>query len=495
MSMVINKNFIRNQFIDSKSTQFLDVENPSTGEIISRVPISTQEEVDEAIASACSAFPAWSNTPVSRRVRYLFEFVELLIKNEDKIARTLVSEMGKSLPDAKAELKRAIENCECACAMPVVQQGEKLPNAAPNIDGEVLRVPIGVFAIIPPYNFPAMVPMWFLPYAIASGNTVIVKPSEIVPNTMQLIFELLQKTGIPEGVVSLVNGDKTVAKALIEDPRVAGICFVGSTRVAKEVASKCGALGKRFIALGSAKNHLVVMPDANIEETVRNMVTSCYGCAGQRCMAASVIVPVGDTTYETILSRFVDASKKVPIGDPLDPQFENEPMLMGPVISAKHKAFILDMIQKALEEGAKIALDGRDYVCPNRPNGYFLSPTILCDVKPGSLLHTTEVFGPVVAVIKAQSLDEAIRIINEHPYGNGASIYTRNGYYARKFKMEVKAGMIGINIGIPAPVAFLPFGGTKASAFCDIKVQGKEIVHFFTESRIVTERFFVEEQA
>lgn len=486
------KNYVNGQWISPANYGMLDVENPSTAEIIAKVPLSTNEEVEKAIESAKAAFPEWSNTPVSRRADYLYDFLHLLAQNEEKIARLITEEMGKSLPDARAEFKRMYENVQTACGMPVLQQGDKLIGASYGIDGEVIRQPIGVFAMIAPFNFPAMVPFWFIPYALASGNTYVVKPSEQVPLTMQFHTELIHQSGIPAGVFNLVNGDKRVGEVLVQSPDIKGISFVGSTPIAKVIAEECAKRGKRFQAMGGAKNHLVVMPDAKKEEVVRNMLTSCFGCAGQRCMAASAIICVGDETYDEVVDLFVDMAKNMPIGNPLNPTFVKTDMI-GPVISAQAKAKILSLIEEGIKEGATLALDGRNTVIKGSEKGHFIGATIFTDVKPGSLIHRTEIFGPVVVMLKAANLDEAIKIINNLNYGNGASIYTQNGYYARKFKIEVDAGMIGINVGIPAPVAYLPFGGMKDSNYSDIKAQGKDVIDFFTERKIVTERYWKED--
>ena len=493
MALRMLKNYVNGKWVASKSPEAIDVENPSTGEAIARVPLSTTEEVNEAIAAAAAAFPAWSRTPVARRVQYLYELARILRQNEEKISRTLTEEMGKSLPDARAEIKRVFENVEVGCGMPVLQQGDKLIGCSYGIDGEVIRLPIGVFAMIAPFNFPAMVPFWFLPYALATGNTYVVKASKQVPCTMQLITQYIHDTGLPAGVFNLTNGNKRVADAFMDSPIVKGISLVGSTPVCRIIAERCAKTNKRFQAMGGAKNHLVAMPDAKIDEVIRNMVTSCYGCAGQRCMASSAIVCVGDETYDKVTKKFVEASKEVLVADPLDPKVADEPMVMGPVISKKAKDFILGMIETGVKEGATLALDGRDIAVKGCEKGHFIGPTVFTDVKPGMKIHETEIFGPVVVILKADSLDEAIRIINEHQYGNGASIYTQNGYWARKFKLEAQCGMIGINIGIPAPVAYLPFGGMKASQFADIKAQGKEIINFFTEAKTVTERYWPED--
>ena len=493
MSLEILKNYINGRFVDADALQVASVCNPATGEAVSKVPYSSAADVDRAVAAASAAYPSWSATPVSRRTKPLFLLAAMMHENEDELCRILVREMGKSMADAHAEMKRAVENVEAACAMPLLQQGDKLVGCSAGMDGEVIRVPVGVFGIIAPFNFPAMVPFWFIPYAVAAGNTIVVKASELVPNTMQRLFQMMHEAGIPAGVANLVNGDRVAAEALVAHPDVAGISFVGSTKVAASVASACAAGHKRFQALGSAKNHLVVMPDAKLDDVVRNMVTSCYGCAGQRCMASSAIVTVGPEVHAEVVRRFVAASKEVLVADPLDPRYEDEAMLMGPVISAKNKAFIESMIAKGVEEGATLALDGRGLVVPGCEGGNFVGPTVFVDVKPGMAIHTTEIFGPVVVILNVATFDDALKIINEHQYGNGASIYTQNGFWARRFELEARAGMIGVNVGIPAPVAFLPFGGTKNSAFTDIKAQGRDVVRFFTEAKVITRRFWNED--
>ncbi len=486
------KNFVEGRWCDPPGAEYLDVENPSTGEIIARVPLTDAEETGRAVGAAHAAYLEWRKVPVGRRVAYLFEIARALRENEERISRVLVEEMGKSLPDARAEMKRVFENVETACGMPMLQQGDTIIDASHDIDGQVIRLPLGVFAMIAPFNFPAMVPFWFMPYAIASGNSYIVKASEQVPCTMNLITEIIETVGLPAGVFSLVNGDRQAVEALIDHPLVRGVSLVGSTRTCREVARRCAERGKRFQAMGGAKNHLVVMPDARMDEAVRNMVTSCFGCAGQRCMAASAIVCIGEETYRRVTRDFAAAARAIVVTNPLEESAADEEMVMGPVISSKAKDFILDMIAAGVDEGAKLLLDGRGLVVRGYERGHFIGPTIFGGVKPGMKIHQTEIFGPVVVMLQADSLDEAIGIINDHPYGNGASIYTQSGYHARKFKVETLAGMIGINVGIPAPVAYLPFGGMKASQFSDIKAQGKAVVNFFTEDKIVTERYWSE---
>jgi malonate-semialdehyde dehydrogenase (acetylating) / methylmalonate-semialdehyde dehydrogenase len=492
MALKMVRNYIGGKWVEPENSGYLDIENPSTGDVIGKTPLSTAAEANRAIDVAAEAFKRWSRTPVGRRTQPLYELDALLRKNEEKIARTLVEEMGKSLPDARAEMKRIFENIEVACGMPVLQQGDKLIGASYDIDGEVIRLPLGVFTMVAPFNFPAMVPFWFLPYALATGNTYVVKASEQVPLTMQAITELIDQIGLPEGVFNLVNGDRTVVDAFIDHPKVKGLSLVGSTRTCRVVAQKCAAAGKRCQAMGSAKNHLVAMPDAKIPDMIRNMVTSCYGCAGQRCMASSALVAVGDEMYKTVCDEFIKASGNVLVADPLDRKVADESMVMGPVISAKSRRFILEMIDTGVKEGATLALDGRGIVVPGCEKGHFVGPTVFTDVKPGMEIHKTEIFGPVVIILKADTLDAAIRIINDHQYGNGASIYTQNGYHARQFKLGTECGMIGINVGIPAPVSHLPFGGMKASQFADIKAQGKAVINFFTEDKIITERYWPE---
>ena len=493
MSRVI-KNYINGKWVESKSSKLLDVENPSTGEILARVPLSTDAEANSAVDAARAAFPAWSQTPVTKRSEYMYDFLHLLKANEEKISRILTSEMGKSIPDSRAEMKRVFQNTEVACGVPILQQGEKMVGCAKSIDSEILNLPVGVFAAITPFNFPGMAPFWFIPYAIATGNTFISKPSELVPLTMEAITEVIDQLNLPPGVFNLVNGDKEAGSALIDNPDVDGVSFVGKSSICKIVAQQCAAKGKRYQAMGSAKNHLVVMPDyAHMDALIRNMSTSCYGCAGQRCMASSVIVTIGDEMYEKVCDRFIEDSKNFIVANPLDPKVENEPMLMGPVITAQSKQFILDTIESGVKEGATLALDGRDVKVAGSEKGHFVGPTVFTDVKPEMNIYKTEIFAPVVCIMKVDTLDEAIDMINKHEFSNACSIYTQNGHYARKFKLAVQTGMVGINVGIPAPVPFVPFGGMNNSMICDIKMQGKAAIDFYTHDKVIVERYWDEE--
>lgn len=492
MSKIV-KNYINGKWVESKSDKLLDVENPSTGEILAQVPLSTDAEANCAVEAARAAFPAWSQTPVTKRAEYMYDFLHLLKADEEKISRILTAEMGKSLPDSHAEMKRVFQNTEVACGVPILQQGEKMIGSAKSIDGEILNLPVGVFTAITPFNFPAMAPFWFIPYAIATGNTFISKPSELVPLTMEVITELIDQINLPPGVFNLVNGDKVAGVALIDNPDVDGVSFVGKSSICKTVAQQCAANGKRYQAMGSAKNHLIVMPDyTHMDALIRNMSTSCYGCAGQRCMASSVIVAIGDEMYKKVCDRFVEDSKNFIVANPLDPKVENEPMLMGPVITAQSKQFILDTIETGVKEGATLALDGRNIKVPGSEKGYFIGPTVFTDVKPGMEIYNTEIFAPVVCIMKADKLDDAIEMINNHQYSNACSIYTQNGHYARKFKIAVQTGMVGVNVGIPAPVPFLPFGGMRNSMICDIKMQGKAAISFYTHDKVIVERYWDE---
>jgi malonate-semialdehyde dehydrogenase (acetylating)/methylmalonate-semialdehyde dehydrogenase len=339
-----------------------------------------------------------------------------------------------------------------------------------------------------------MAPFWFIPYAIATGNTFISKPSELVPLTMEAITELIDQLNLPPGVFNLVNGDKEAGAALIDNPDVDGVSFVGKSSTCHIVAKQCVSKGKRYQAMGSAKNHLIVMPDyVHMDALIRNMSTSCYGCAGQRCMASSVIVAIGDEMYKKVCNRFIEDSNNFIVANPLDPKVEDEPMLMGPVITAQSKQFILDTIESGVKEGATLALDGRDVKVPGCEKGYFVGPTVFTDVKPGMTIYNTEIFAPVVCIMKADTLDDAIDMINKHEFTNACSIYTQNGHYARKFKLAVQTGMVGVNVGIPAPVPFVPFGGMNNSMICDIKMQGKSAIRFYTHDKVIVERYWDEE--
>ncbi len=488
MEQITIRNYINGEWVDEPGVDYVDLDNPSTGEIVGRVPFCTEKTANDAIAAAQEAFESWRKVPVAARTAYLFKLYDLIQDNYDDLAYTISYEQGKSPVDAHAEMVRVVENIQSACAAPLVIQGDFLENAGPGIHGEVIPQPLGVCGLIVPYNFPAMVPFWFFPYALAAGNTVVLKASEQVPITMQKIFRLVDQLGLPKGVANLVNGDAKVAGAILAAPDVKAVSFVGSTNVAKIIASSCAATGKRFQALGGAKNYFVVLEDAKMDQVLKSFTTSCYGCAGQRCMAASVIAAV-PAVYDQLKDSLVAEAKKLKVGDATDPTVG-----VGPVISAAHKEKVLKYIETGIKEGAKLLLDGRSVELPEKnKKGYFIGPTIFADVTPEMTIAQEEIFGPVVCLMKIDNLDQALRQIKEHQYGNGASVFTQNGYYAHKFMQECDAGMVGINVGIPAPVAQLPFGGVKNSAFADIKAQGRDVFSFFTTRKIVTSRFFPED--
>lgn len=481
------KNYVNGEWVAPESTGEILVDNPSTEEVLCKVPISTEAEAAKAVEAAYKAFPGWAATPVPKRIPYLMKLKQLLIEDLHTISRLIVNEMGKSIDEAEREVNSCIVNIDMACSMPHLIKGEKSPLLTSDIDTETLKLPVGVFSLICPFNFPAMVPFWFLPYAIASGNTFILKPSEQTPMALDRIFSIIDKLGLPPGVVNCVHGDKTASTELIENDMVSGVSFVGSSHIAGLIYEKCAEKRKRCQAMGSAKNYLVVMPDADVGSTIDNIIKSCFGCTGQRCMAATIVACVGDEIHETIRDRFVEAAKEIVVGNPLDLE-DSEQYVMGPVISERARQSLHDCIETALQEGADLVLDGRETV-GHLEKGYFIGPTILDNVKTGSTIEKTEVFGPVICMIKFETLEQAIQAVNDHQYGNGASFYTKNDYAARTFGLQAKVGMVGINVGVPAPVASFPFGGTKDSFYGDIKAQGPRVVDFFTEEKIITHRF------
>ncbi len=480
------KNYIRGQWVDSKSQEGRPILNPATAETLAWVPFSTPEEVDAAVEAAAEAFSEWREVPAVERVQPLFRLKRLMEEHLDELAGLIVDEHGKTRKEALGELKRAIENIEVACGIPTLMQGHFSEDIARGIDEYMIRQPLGVAAIITPFNFPAMIPMWFLPYAVACGNTVVLKPSERTPMTMQRIMELIEAAGFPPGVVNLVNGAGEVATALIDHPKVASVSFVGSTPVARKVYARAAAAGKRVQAQGGAKNPLVILPDAEPELTVRIVTDSVYGNAGQRCLAASLVILVGEAR-EKFLPLLADAARSRKVGYGRDEGVE-----MGPVISAESKARIESLIQKGVEEGAKLLVDGRGAKISGYEKGFFLRPTILDGVPEGGLIFNTEIFGPVMGVMYARDLDEAIRIANRLSYGNMACIFTSSGAAAREFRHKVEAGNIGINIGVAAPMAFFPFSGWKQSFFGDLHAQNHHAIEFFTQTKVVVERWFPE---
>ena len=476
-------NYFGGTWHKSAATEFVNVSNPATAEVIARTPISSKADVDAAVQSAAEAFPAWRRTPAGERIQYLFKLKVLLEEHIDELARIITLENGKTFAEAKAELRRGIENVEVACGIPMMMQGYNLEDITPGVDELLIRQPLGVVAAIAPFNFPAMIPFWFLPYAIACGNTFLLKPSERVPLSMRRAYELLEQTGLPKGVINIVNGGKEAVDALCDHPTVRAISFVGSTPVAKHVYQRSAAAGKRMQCQGGAKNHVIVLPDADMDLARQIIADSAFGCAGQRCLAVSVAVTIGEA-QKTFRDAIANAASSINVGFGLDKGVQ-----MGPVISKESKQRIESLIATGVSDGAKPVVDGRNTKIAGHENGNFIKPTILDGVPASSSLANTEIFGPVLSLIHANTIDEAIDFIRKSPYGNQASLFTTSGAAARKFRYEAPAGNIGINIGVAAPMAYFPFNGWKESFFGIVHAQGKDAVEFFTESKIVIERW------
>jgi malonate-semialdehyde dehydrogenase (acetylating)/methylmalonate-semialdehyde dehydrogenase len=484
MDVKVLKNYIDGEWIESLSEKSLEVRNPATTEVIARVPLSSAEEVEKAVQSARNAFQEWRETTPYTRARYMFDLKILMEERFEDLAQIIVREHGKIIDEARGEVRRGIENVEVAIGVPSMMMGYNMEDAAQGIDETCVYQPAGVFCCVAPFNFPSMVPLWFLPYAVACGNTYIIKPSEICPMSMNILFELLDEVDFPPGVVNLVHGDKVAVDALLESPDVVGLSFVGSTPVARYLYTKAAEHGKRAQCQAGAKNSLVVMPDANFDQTVASIMTSAFGTAGQRCLAGSLVLAVGDA-YDPIVDKLLDAATNIKVGDGMD-----ETVQMGPVISNKSLERVLSYIEIGEKEGAKLLLDGRNIQVEGYPNGYFVGPTIFTDVSPNMDIACDEIFGPVLGIIRVDNFDQAVDVIHESPYGNAASIFTSSGKWAREFKYRVEAGNIGINIGIAAPIASFPFSGMKDSFFGDLHGQGRDAIEFFTERKVVISRWF-----
>jgi len=460
-----------------------NVINPATQETIAHVPLSTAAEVNAAVEAALAAFPAWRRTPPEERIQPLFKLKQLLEDNLDELCRIITKENGKTLGESRGEMRRAIENVEVACGIPILMQGYNLEDVARGIDETMIRQPLGVVAAIAPFNFPGMIPFWFLPYAVATGNTFILKPSERVPLTMRFAFELLERAGFPKGVLNLVNGGKAVVDALLDHPKIRAISFVGSTPVAKYVYARAAANGKRAQCQGGAKNPVIVLPDADMESATQIISDSAFGCAGQRCLAVSVAVAIGDA-QKTFRDAIAGAASNLRVGDGVDQNVQ-----MGPVITPQSKTRIEDLIGRGAKDGAKILVDGRNTKIADRESGNFVRPTILDGLPSTSALVDTEIFGPVLSLMHAADMDEALAILERSPFGNQASIFTSSGAAARRFKYEAPAGNIGINIGVAAPMAYFPFTGWKDSFFGDLHGQSRDSVEFYTDKKVVVERW------
>lgn len=488
------KNYVGNEWVESKG-EIVDVVNPATLKVIARVPISTENELNEAVDVAKEAFPDWRRTPPLARARCLFRLKNLVEEQFEALSRIQTMEHGKTIDEARGETRRGIEQIEVATGIPSLMMGYNLEDIASGIDEYLVRQPLGVFGIIGPYNFPFMVPLWFAPYAVAAGNCIVMKPSSEDPVSQAKLAELVDEAGFPPGVWNIVNGGRSTVSAMLNHPSIEGICFVGSTAVGKDVVyRKCGETGKRVIAQCGAKNFLLVMPDADIEKTVAACMTSFYGNAGQRCLAGGNLVVVGeglgepeyDAFYKKVMSAYVNAASKIRVGYGLD-----ETVQVGPLRDKGKKERVIKFIEKGVEEGADLTLDGRNVkLVGDWPKDCFLNPSVFENVSPDMSIGKDEIFGPVTCVIKARTFDEAVEMIHSNPYGNAASIFTSSGKWAREFQYRVKCGNIGVNIGIVAPMAFFPFSGMKNSFFGVLHGQGQEAIRFFTESKVVIQRWF-----
>jgi malonate-semialdehyde dehydrogenase (acetylating) / methylmalonate-semialdehyde dehydrogenase len=476
-------NFVDGAWLASSSAQTAEVLNPASARVLAKVPLSVAEEVDRAAEVALRAFAGWRRTPASDRVQPLFQLKMLLEAHLNEIARSITDECGKTLTESAAELRRCIENVEVACGTPSMMQGWLSEDIAPGIDEYMVRQPVGVVAAITPFNFPAMIPFWFLPYAVATGNCFILKPSERVPITSNKLFHLIAQAGFPPGVLQLINGGRATVDAILDHPAISAVSFVGSTAVARYVYSRASANGKRAQCQGGAKNPVVVMPDADMEQTTKILCDSAFGCAGQRCLAASVAIAVGDSRTE-VTERIVEAARTRRVGCGLDAGVE-----MGPVISRESKSRIESLIDQGAAEGARVLVDGRQRSVPGYEDGFFVFPTVLDDVSPAGEIARKEIFGPVLSLMHASSIDDAIRMVNDRSYGNMACIFTSDGSHARRFRYDVQAGNIGVNIGVAAPIAFFPFSGWGDSFFGDLHAQGRHGIEFYTQTKVSIERW------
>jgi len=478
------QNYIGGRWVASDATRFGEVRNPATDTVLARVPLGGAADVDRAVQAALAAYPGWRATPPVHRLKPLFKLKSLFEEHFEDVARVCTREHGKTLEESRSSVRRAIDNVDNALAIPQLMQGTSLEDIATGIDCHTVRQPLGVFAAITPFNFPAMVPMWFLPYAVACGNTFIVKPSERVPLSQVRIFELLHQAGFPEGVVNLVHGAKDSVDAILDHPGIAGVSFVGSSPVAHYVYKRGAEKGKRVQALGGAKNFVVVMPDADMDRAAAISTESCFGCAGERCLANSVVLAVGDA-YDRIRDRLVADAKKLKVGGG-----EEAGVSMGPLITKQHREKVLSYIEKGLAEGAKLILDGRAYRDPKHPEGYYLGPSIFDGVTPEMVIGREEIFGPVLCLMRAKDFDDAVAIVRRHDLGNATSIFTSSGKWAREYRYRVEPSMLGVNIGVAAPMAYFPFGGAKGSFFGDLKAHGRDGVEFYTDKKVVITRWF-----
>jgi malonate-semialdehyde dehydrogenase (acetylating)/methylmalonate-semialdehyde dehydrogenase len=477
-------NFIGGQWVKARATDFFDVHNPAVGDIIGRTPLSTADDVDAAVQAASQAFPAWRDTPVNARAQYLYKFKALCEQHFEELAQTVTTEHGKTLSEARGSVRRGIDCIEVACGAPTLMQGVALEDISAGVDCHVVRQPLGVVAAIVPFNFPVMVPMWFLPFAIVTGNTFVLKPSEQVPLSQRMMVDFLRQCDLPPGVVNLVNGGRDVVNAICDHPGIRAVSFVGSTPVARHVYQRATHAGKRAQALGGAKNFVVIMPDADFDRAIDAISESFYGCAGERCLAGSMLIPVGDAHREA-RDRMVGAAKALKVGDGAMPG-----VTMGPVISAGHRDKVVGYIEKGVKEGAQLLVDGRTTRVEDRPNGYFVGPTVFDNVSAKMAIGHDEIFGPVASIAPVKTLDEAIAMMKAHPNANATSIFTSSGKAAREFAKHATASMVGVNIGVAAPMAYFPFGGAKDSFFGDLKAHGRDGIEFYTDKKVTISRWF-----
>lgn len=477
------RHYVGGRYVDGSGDRFADVDNPATGELTVRVPLATTAEVDSAVATAREAFPDWAATSPSRRARVMFAFKSLLDENMDAFAEIITAEHGKVHSDAVGSITRGVEVVEFACGIPHLLKGAFSDNVATGVDMYSMRQALGVCAGITPFNFPAMVPMWMFPVSIACGNTFILKPSERDPSAANFMAELLAEAGLPEGVFNVVHGDKEAVDAILRHPDIAAVSFVGSTPIAEHVYQTGTASGKRVQALGGAKNHMVVMPDADMDQATDALMGAAFGSAGERCMAISVAVAVGDAG-DALMDRLAPRAQSLKVGPGMDSDSE-----MGPLVTAQHLERVRGYIDLGVEEGADLAVDGRGFTLQGYGNGHFIGPSIFDNVTPDMRIYQEEIFGPVLSVVRMSDFDSALRVVNEHEYGNGTAIFTRDGDAARTFSNDCKIGMVGVNVPIPVPLAFHSFGGWKRSLFGDLHMHGPEGVAFYTKLKTVTSRW------
>jgi malonate-semialdehyde dehydrogenase (acetylating) / methylmalonate-semialdehyde dehydrogenase len=476
--------FVGGKEIPGQSGRFGDVFQPMTGEVIAKVALASKEEVRRAVENAKAAQPAWAATNPQRRARVMMKFLELIAKEMDPLAELLAREHGKTIPDAKGDIQRGVEVVEFACGIPHLMKGEYTEGAGPNIDIYSMRQPLGVVAGITPFNFPAMIPMWKFAPAIACGNAFILKPSERDPGMPMRLAELMMEAGLPAGILNVVNGDKEAVDAILDDPDIKAVGFVGSTPIAEYVYTRASAHGKRAQCFGGAKNHMIIMPDADMNQAVDALIGAGYGSAGERCMAISVAVPVGHATADALMDKLTPRVESLKVGPATDPSAD-----LGPLVTKAHMEKVRSYVDLGVREGAKLVVDGRDFRMQGYENGFYMGGCLFDEVRPEMRIYKEEIFGPVLSVVRAKDYDEALRLPNEHEYGNGVAIFTRDGDAARDFAARVNVGMVGVNVPIPVPIAYYTFGGWKRSGFGDLNQHGPDAVRFYTKTKTVTSRW------